>query len=145
MDFRVSVVLPAGGNGVRMRHSVPKQFCLIEGRSVLAYTIECFERIAWVESIIVAVATEHVAATHDIIAAEGFVKTKVTVGGDSRHRSIRSGIDALRHDPPDVVVVHDAVRPILHEKIVRDVAIAANKHGVSTHILISMGGGDRIR
>ena len=59
-------------------------------------------------------------------------KTIVTLGDSARHRSIRNGIRHLANSAkePDVVVIHDAVRPFVDEQIVKEVASAANEHGV---------------
>ena len=55
----------------------------------------------------------------------------VSAGSNTRHRSIKLGLDALAANPPDVVVIHDAVRPFATAAIIEDVATAAYEHGAA--------------
>lgn len=44
VDFPVSVILPAGGTGERTGLQTPKQFCSFQGRPLISYTVQAFER-----------------------------------------------------------------------------------------------------
>uniref|UniRef100_A0A8C7QSM4 CDP-L-ribitol pyrophosphorylase A n=1 Tax=Oncorhynchus mykiss TaxID=8022 RepID=A0A8C7QSM4_ONCMY len=97
VDFPVAVVLPAGGSGERTGILTPKQFCTFLNRLLISYTIQTFERVPWIQSIVVVVAKEMV---H---------------GGSTRHRSIFNG----------VVIIHDAVRPFVEEDFLLKITMAA--------------------
>ncbi|XP_023658438.2 D-ribitol-5-phosphate cytidylyltransferase isoform X1 [Paramormyrops kingsleyae] len=138
IDFPVAVVLPAGGSGERMGLATPKQFCTVFNRPLISYTIQAFERISWIENIVVVVAKESLHLMMDIIHKFCHKKVKVLLGGSSRHRSIFNGLQAFGEMPdgkslrkPKVVIIHDAVRPFVEEDFLLRITIAAKEQGAS--------------
>lgn len=110
---KVGVVIPAAGSGKRMGSSVNKQFLLLAGKPVLAYTVEVFQSSPFVEEIVI------VGAKEDLPLISGLVKThtyskvaKITVGGAIRQASVYTGVKALSAEIGRVVV-HDGARPLL--------------------------------
>lgn len=87
--------------------------------------------MSWIQDIVVVVAKENVDQMSDIVQRFGHRKVRVVTGGSTRHRSIRNGVQALAEDRPEVVLIHDAVRPFLEEDFVHQIALAAKEHGVS--------------
>ena len=83
------------------------------------------------------VSADRVEYVQELLKEYGHNKTMVTLGGSARHRSIHNGIRYLADSAkePDVVVIHDAVRPFVEEQIVKEVASAANEHGVDNSIV----------
>lgn len=79
-------------------------------------------------------------------------RATVVVGGLTRHQSIFNGLKALvenrshqsRLEKPEVVIIHDAVRPFVEEDILYRVASAANEHGVSKCIVMPLRNRDRL-
>eukprot|EP00048_Salpingoeca_helianthica_P001291 m.48200 g.48200 ORF g.48200 m.48200 type:complete len:495 (+) comp11350_c0_seq1:22-1506(+) len=138
LGFRVAVVLPAGGSGTRAGLPTPKQFWTVYERPILYYTLECIEAIEWIEEIIVPVAEDRLEwleqQKRDVWR---LTKTRFVVGGEARHQSIYEGVKALAAaaSPPDIVIVHDAVRPFVDEKTMAEVAKAAHAHGAAGTIL----------
>ncbi|KAG7216445.1 hypothetical protein INR49_032802, partial [Caranx melampygus] len=140
VDFPVSVVLPAGGTGERTGLQTPKQFCSFLGRPLISYTIQVFERVSWIQSIIVVVAKENIGLMTDIIQRFQHRKVRVVPGGSTRHRSIYNGILALggqeeeERVPADrlkVVIIHDAVRPFVEEDLLYKITMAAKEQGAA--------------
>ncbi|XP_033983135.1 D-ribitol-5-phosphate cytidylyltransferase isoform X2 [Trematomus bernacchii] len=137
VDFPVSVVLPAGGTGERTGLQTPKQFCLFMGRPLISYTIQAFERVSWIQSIVVVVAREHMDLMTDIVQQFQHTKVRVVPGGSTRHRSIYNGVLALGEegrpvpDKPKVVLIHDAVRPFVEEDFLYKIAMAAKEQGAA--------------
>lgn len=139
VDFPVSVVLPAGGTGERAGLRTPKQFCSFLGRPLISYTIEAFERVSWIQSIVVVVAKENTDLMTDIIQRFRHRKVRVVPGGSTRHRSICNGVLALGEgeekgpaaDRPKVVIIHDAVRPFVEEDFLYKIAVAAKEQGAA--------------
>ncbi|XP_018531642.1 D-ribitol-5-phosphate cytidylyltransferase isoform X1 [Lates calcarifer] len=140
VDFPVSVVLPAGGTGERTGLQTPKQFCSFLGRPLISYTIQAFERVSWIQSIVVVVAKENLDLMTDIIQRFQHRKVRVVPGGSTRHRSICNGVLALGEqeegerlptDRPKVVIIHDAVRPFVEEAFLYKIAMAAKEQGAA--------------
>jgi 2-C-methyl-D-erythritol 4-phosphate cytidylyltransferase len=83
---------------------------------------------------VVVVAEESIALMRDIVQRFQHRKVRVVSGGATRHRSIFNGVQAL--DPgesaatPDVVIIHDAVRPFVEEDFLLEIAMAAKENGV---------------
>lgn len=160
MDFPVSVVLPAGGTGERTGLQTPKQFCTFLGRPLISYTIHAFERVSWIQRVVVVVAKENIDLMVDIVRRFRHRRVQVVAGGSTRHRSISNGVLALVEEKetegqerpaggrPEVIIVHDAVRPFVEEVFLRKIAMAAKEHGaagavrplVSTVIAATSGG-----
>ncbi|XP_028327570.1 D-ribitol-5-phosphate cytidylyltransferase isoform X2 [Gouania willdenowi] len=135
VDFPVSVVLPAGGTGERTGLHTPKQFCLFMGRPLISYTIQAFERVSWIQNIVVVVAKENIDLMMDIVQRFQHTKVRAVPGGSTRHRSIYNGVLALGEEEekptPNVVIIHDAVRPFVEEEFLLRIAVTAKEHGAA--------------
>lgn len=78
-----------------------------------------------------AVTAENMEAMRNIIQRYRHKRISLAEAGATRHRSIFNGLKALAEDQPDVVIIHDAVRPFVEEDILLRVVTAAKEHGVS--------------
>lgn len=133
-NLNVSVVLPAAGCGERLGNSKPKQYCLVLGKPLICYTIEGFERISWVNKIVIVTAPEYMELMREIIEDYGYNTCEVTSGGPSRHKSIAAGIKALSYTAatsPEIVIIHDAVRPLVPIETLKEVVWAAKQFGAA--------------
>ncbi|KAI8520896.1 hypothetical protein Bbelb_006500 [Branchiostoma belcheri] len=133
VDFPVSVVLPAAGSGERMGLATPKQFCSVLGRPLLYYTLQAFLNVPWVREVIVVVSQDWLQETSDILQSfPPTTRSKVTVvsGAPTRHRSIWNGLKAVASST-SVVVLHDAVRPLVEEDFLRRIVLAAKEQGAA--------------
>ncbi|XP_027540517.1 D-ribitol-5-phosphate cytidylyltransferase isoform X1 [Neopelma chrysocephalum] len=135
----VSAVLPAGGSGERLGGATPKQFCAVQGRPLVSYAVRAMERISWISDIIVVVSPENIETMKTIIEKYGHKRVTVVEGGISRHRSIFNGLKVFAEkefsshllQKPEVVIIHDAVRPFVEEDILSKVVMAAKEHGAA--------------
>uniref|UniRef100_A0A3Q1MFT2 D-ribitol-5-phosphate cytidylyltransferase n=1 Tax=Bos taurus TaxID=9913 RepID=A0A3Q1MFT2_BOVIN len=134
----VAAVLPAGGSGERMGVPTPKQFCPILERPLISYTLQALERVSWIKDIIVAVTRENMETMKGIIQRYQHKRISLVEAGVTRHRSIFNGLKALAEDQPncrlskpEVVIIHDAVRPFVEEDVLLKVVTAAQEHGAS--------------
>ena len=106
----------AGGTGVRMGSSIPKQFIEVGGKSILAYTIEQFEKHRGIDKIVVVCMPEWEEYIWTQARLFGFSKLeKMVSGGESALESIKNGIAALDCAQDDIIVIHDGVRPLVDE------------------------------
>lgn len=122
----------AGGSGQRMNQDIPKQFINVENRPVIIYTMEAFQHHPAIDAIW-AVCLD---GWHEILRAYArqFNITKlagVSPGGENGQASIRNGIYALkeRFSPEDIVLVHDAIRPMVSQDIISDCIRQCRLHG----------------
>lgn len=95
-------------------------------------------RVCWIKDIVVSVTRENMEAMKGIIQKYQHKRISLVEAGVTRHRSIFNGLKALAEDQPDsklskpeVVIIHDAVRPFVEEDILLKVATAAKEHGAA--------------
>jgi 2-C-methyl-D-erythritol 4-phosphate cytidylyltransferase len=128
METRAGVVIPAGGAGRRMG-GVRKPFLELAGRPLLQHTIEPFLANANVGHIVVALPADTLSDPPGWLTA---LHPRVTLvgGGEERGDSVRNGITALPDDV-DVILVHDAARPLVSGEVIeRCIAAAAEGRSV---------------
>ncbi|HEX4756690.1 MAG TPA: 2-C-methyl-D-erythritol 4-phosphate cytidylyltransferase [Terracidiphilus sp.] len=112
--MQVFVILPAAGLGTRMAGSQPKQFLALDGVPILIHSLRAFAAVARVSAIYVAVRKTAMERVQAQIAEYGFAdRVSVVEGGDSRQDSVAHALAALTAGPDDIVLVHDAVRPLI--------------------------------
>lgn len=126
------VILLAGGTGKRMGAEIPKQFMEVEGKPIIVYTIENFQRNEQIEKIVVVCIKDWSDHLRELIKEYALTKVEwITDGGSTGHDSIRNGVFFLRDkvDQDDFIIVHDAVRPVLPQKAINEVLRVAHDKG----------------
>lgn len=132
-------IILAGGIGTRMGLEIPKQFLTIDGKPIIAYSIENFQKNKNIEGIIVVCVKEWIDTLKGIIDKYSLTKVRwVIEGGTCSHDSIRNGIFFLKEkiENDDYVIIHDAVRPILPQKAIDEVICVAHKKGNASSSVI---------
>ena len=127
----VSVVIPAGGRGQRMGAELPKQFLSLGGRPILWHTLVIFERSPLVDEILLVLhPDDEVLCRRLVLAGGGFTKVRCIIpGGAHRHESVAAGLRAV--DGNGMVLVHDAVRPFVTERLLSRGVDAARLNGAA--------------
>ena len=122
-------VVPAAGFGVRMGSKRAKQFLDLDGRPVLAVTLRLFQDFGDVDAIVLVVPSEDVDFCREHIVAEFSLSKveRVVPGGERRQDSVRLGLDAT-DGRYDLVLIHDGVRPMIDEALLKRVMAAAIHH-----------------
>lgn len=123
----------AGGVGARMNQDIPKQFINVYDKPVIVYTLEAFQKHPEIDAIEVVCLD----GWHDVLRAYakqfGIAKLEnIVSGGDVGQASIRNGVYdiAQRHNgPDDIVLIHDAIRPMVSERIISDNIKMCREHG----------------
>ena len=124
------VLLLAGGVGSRMGAEVPKQFMEIEGIPVILYTLKRLEECPSVDGITVACIEGWESRLRSWVRASGFRKVmSIVPGGGTRYDSTRLGMESLTAEDEDVIVVHDAVRPLVSDASLKSVVQVAQRFG----------------
>jgi 2-C-methyl-D-erythritol 4-phosphate cytidylyltransferase len=116
---RVAVVL-AGGVGARVGLDIPKQLLKIAGHTILEHTIKTLDAHPMVDEVVVMMAVGHLDEVHQIVRTGGYDKvTHVLEGAGTRNDTTRRALD-VAGDDDTMVLLHDAVRPLLSPRIVTD-------------------------
>ncbi len=115
-----------------MGGTVPKQFLALGGLPLLVHALRVLEASSAIHGIILAVPqTEREYCLDQVVVPHGFKKvTKIVAGGEHRQDSVRHALAEVDEET-EIVVVHDAVRPFLTERMVWDVIEVAAKHGAA--------------
>ena len=112
--MQVFVIIPAAGLGTRMAGPQPKQFLALDGIPILIHSLRAFAAVARVTAIFVAVRKSEIDRVQAQVAEFGLAgRVKVVAGGDMRQESVEHALAALPAQPDDIVLVHDAVRPLI--------------------------------
>ncbi|MDD3652708.1 MAG: 2-C-methyl-D-erythritol 4-phosphate cytidylyltransferase [Desulfotomaculaceae bacterium] len=145
---KVAAVVPAAGCGVRMGTSLKKQFLDLEGTPVVGHVLKVLENSPFVHSVVVVVSPgEEEYCRSEIVVQLGLSKVMAIVpGGNVRQKSVFNGLLALSSDT-DIVVVHDAARPLLTPEGLSAVVDAALIYGAAAQAVpvkdtIKMAGED---
>ncbi len=131
MVGRVAVVIPAGGMGARFGRRIPKQFIRIQRVPIVTMTVSHFTRHPAVTAIVVAAPESHIERTRRALAPIARrAPLAVVPGGRTRQDSVWLAMQALPDDA-EVIVVHDAVRPLITRRLIDAVVRAAAESGAA--------------
>ena len=126
---KVYGIILAGGSGERLGFDIPKQFVKIAGKTVIEHTIDIFERHPLIDHIIIVVNPDFRFLMEEILLKNNYKKViKILNGGITRRESSYIGISSIEEDDA-IVLIHDAVRPFVNERIINESIEAAKKYG----------------
>ncbi|MFA7290579.1 MAG: 2-C-methyl-D-erythritol 4-phosphate cytidylyltransferase [Melioribacteraceae bacterium] len=130
--MKISVIIPSGGIGKRINTPLPKQYLKIFGKEIIAYTLLSFQKIKEIDEIIIAADPFYFKMLQKIIKKYDLSKVSFLVeGGTERQYSVENAVKLISPTSDNIVLVHDAVRPLVSSKIIRDAIKAAIIHGNS--------------
>lgn len=120
--MRNIAIILAGGSGSRLGGELPKQFLpLADGRSVLEHAVVAFEQSACIDGIIVVMHPSFISRANELAQAVGWKKMLAVVpGGKERWESSVHALEWLKGQDVNVLI-HDAARPFVSERIIADV------------------------
>ena len=118
----VAVLVVAAGRGERAGGAIAKQYAPLLGKPILRWTLEAFLRHPRVATIQVAIGPEQEEPYRAAIA--GLPILPSIFGGATRQESVRRGLEALVSALPDIVLIHDAARPLVSHRLIDDVLAA---------------------
>jgi 2-C-methyl-D-erythritol 4-phosphate cytidylyltransferase/2-C-methyl-D-erythritol 2,4-cyclodiphosphate synthase len=126
-----AAIIAAGGTGARMNSATPKQFLEIAGKPILLHTVESVAALEQVAQIVIALPEEYIPRSRAILENQPFrIEVKCVAGGDNRQESVRQGV-AHSNPDADLIMVHDAVRPVCDRETMLRVLDAAWKKGAA--------------
>ena len=122
--YKSVALIPAAGMGKRMGASINKQYLQLNGVPVVARTISVFEHSPLIDAIYLVIPVEEIPYCREyVVDACGFSKIAAIVpGGRERQNSVMNGLRAMRGNvlDDDVVLIHDGVRPMVTERMLRE-------------------------
>jgi len=125
-------ILLAGGIGERTHQDVPKQFLSINNKPVIVYTLEAFQNHPNIDEICVVVLEGWDQVLWAYAKQFNITKLKyVVTGGKTGQESIFNGLKEIKtnHRDDDVVLIHDAIRPMVSKKIIDDNLLIQKEFG----------------
>lgn len=130
--MQVFVILPAAGLGTRMAGPQPKQFLALGGIPILIHSLRAFASVPRVTAIYVAVRKTEMERVEAQVAEHGFAgRVHVVEGGDNRQESVAHALAAVPATDDDIVLVHDAVRPLIDAATIERTIEAVEQHGAA--------------
>ena len=134
--MNIALIL-AGGFGTRMGQDIPKQFIHVNNRPILIYTLEAFQRHPQIDQIHVVCVKGWEAILRGYALQFNITKLAgIVTGGNTRFDSTRKGMLSLPNvQDEDVIIVHDAVRPLVTAESITDTISKCRKYGASMSAL----------
>lgn len=127
----------AGGSGLRMGGNMPKQFLSVGDKPIIIRSIEAFLESGSVDKVFVAVSSDFLDYTKELIAEYiGENDISVVAGGKNRNETLLNvlrSIDEINDD--DVILTHDAVRPFIDKRIIDENISAAREYGACNTVV----------
>ena len=124
--MRVAALVMAAGRGLRLGGDEPKQYRLLGTASILARSLALFASHPRVDRVLAVIGADDRPA-YDQATATLRLPAPV-IGGATRQESVRNGLENLAADPPDLVLIHDAARPLTPPAMIGRVIDALSAH-----------------
>jgi len=135
--MKTFAIIPAGGKGKRGGTEVPKQYLKFHGKELIAYTLEVFQKNNLIDELIIAADQEYFSLLNEIKQKYNLDKiSKIVEGGKERQDSVYNALKSIsprdgfpKADDNDLIVVHDAARPLLPDNILTKAINTAKERG----------------
>lgn len=128
--MKISVIIASGGTGKRTGVPLPKQYIQFNGKELIAYTLEIFQRSQLINEIIVSAQKDFFSLLEVIKKKYSITKlNKIVEGGEERQHSVFNAIKSVTADNNDLIAIHDAVRPLLSQDILSQSIQTAKEFG----------------
>ena len=113
---RIAILIVAAGSGTRAAGDIPKQYRPLRGRPILRRSIEAFAYHPDVVATQVVIGPKQGPVFRQ--TTEGLRLLPLVIGADTRKGSVRVGLEALAAHKPDIVLIHDAARPLVTPAVI---------------------------
>ena len=122
----------AGGVGARMLSAIPKQFITVDDKPIIIYTLEAFEKHPEIDAIAVVCIEGWEIILQNYAKEYNITKLKhIAPSGKVGQESIKNGLDELakHYDKNDIVLIHDAIRPMVSHEIISECISVTKEKG----------------
>lgn len=116
LNKKVTAILLVAGNSNRYGQNRNKNFEIINGKTILSYSLNEFNKNENIDNIIIAVKQNEISTVKHIIEKEQFTKNiKIINGGKTRAESV---YNCIKSTNSDIVIVHDGARPLIKQEYI---------------------------
>ncbi len=123
-NFRHVALILSGGNGTRMNSKTPKQYMQVDGETILHHTAMVFQQHPFIHEIYVVCGSKWKEFAEKDLREGGVSKLKhIVEGGKTSYESLRNGVEYIlqeKNAEQTLIMVHDAVRPLVNHAIISD-------------------------
>lgn len=116
-----AAVIVAAGRGTRVGGDMPKQWRMLRGRVVAAWTLETFLSSPCIDRIVLVLHADDMGLAPGY---EGHERVSVVTGGATRTASVRAGLEALEGSDTGQVLIHDVARPLADHAMIQRICDA---------------------
>ncbi|MCZ6702283.1 MAG: 2-C-methyl-D-erythritol 4-phosphate cytidylyltransferase [Ignavibacteria bacterium] len=129
--MKIVAIIPAGGKGVRSGCATPKQYLKFHNKELIVYTLDIFQQNVMTDEIIISAEGDYINLLNNLKKKYNLSKiSKVVKGGNTRQDSVYHALKSMETGSENVlVVVHDAVRPLLSQNVLTNAIGIAKQKG----------------
>jgi len=128
--MRTIAIIPAGGKGLRSGSATPKQYLKVNGKPIIVYTLQTFQKNKLVDKIIIVSEPEYFNLLIKLVKLYKLSKVELIVeGGKTRQDSVYNAVLSSGADDNDFLIVHDAARALLTEEVLTNAITTAKQKG----------------
>ena len=130
--MKIYAIIPSGGVGSRINSSLPKQYIKVHGKELIAYTLEKFQNCSKIDEIIIPAEKEYFDLLDQVKITYNISKlSRIVEGGNTRQDSVYNALNSIEAEENDLILVHDAARPLLPEDVLLDAIETASSNGTA--------------
>ena len=127
----IKAIIAAGGLGTRLKTVRHKLLAMLNGKPLLAYSAEVFDKSPLIDAIIIVTHEYHVMDVEDVVRHYNFKKVqRVISGGETRSASVYKGLEEAG-EKADILVIHDGARPLIRPQTVQRAVEQCKLHGAA--------------
>ena len=129
--MKVTAVIVAAGEGLRIGGNVPKPYLPLVGRAMLLRTLDRVFGARNIEKVVVVVAASELSRCEAMLRGDSALGRRPWVlqsGGATRQQSVKAGLEKIDGDA-DIIVIHDGARPFVSSAIIDRCVESANQNG----------------
>jgi 2-C-methyl-D-erythritol 4-phosphate cytidylyltransferase len=110
--MKTAAIVVAGGRGDRMNASIPKQFMLLQHREIFVRSVEIFHGSDLIDIVVLVMHPEWMETAGKILNRYDIGSVTMVMGGETRQESVYRGLCSIENEGFDIVLIHDAARPL---------------------------------
>jgi len=127
MSKNIAIIL-AGGSGSRLGSATPKQFLQVAGKTIIEHSIDAFHRCELIDELCIVTRADYLQTVEALVTQNHYHKVHhILPGGHERYDSSLAALNAYTNDD-DNLLFHDAVRPLVTERIINDCILALQSY-----------------